>query len=245
MSEIKKTSQIRNRFVTRRRARYPPATRANVASSSRESRVEKFDKTIAPNSTGRVATCRMDAIGAARFSWLIESRDVAVLYWPDEADEAERLEREGMPHLLLVDPEATPPTSGSCLAGVADAAGARRRAPDPARRTSPSGPRAIPAPTDGRRVRAADAPRQVALPVAASTICSRSADRDLRDDRDRRRPHRARVARRGDEPGARVHVSRLRQQLRPLGLAIKCAANSGYMMTDASVLVATEHAVHA
>src|SRR6476646_3741333 len=57
----------------------------------------------------------MDAIGAARFSWLIESRDVAVLYWPDEADEAERLEREGMPHLLLVDPQATPPTSGSCL----------------------------------------------------------------------------------------------------------------------------------
>src|SRR5439155_18194247 len=51
----------------------------------------------------------------ARLAWLTESRDVAVLHWPAEAAEAERLDRVGVPRLLLVDPAAKPPTSGSCL----------------------------------------------------------------------------------------------------------------------------------
>src|SRR5205807_9723310 len=47
--------------------------------------------------------------------WSSESRDVAVLRWPEQAGDVERLERLGVPRLLLVEPGVAPPEGESCL----------------------------------------------------------------------------------------------------------------------------------
>ena len=188
----------------------------------------------------------MDALEAARFGWLIESRDVAVLYWPDEAEEAERLERDGMPHLLLVDPQATPPTSGSCLQEwltlpVRDLE-LQTRLVNLAKRAA-SHPRRPTVDEFGQLTHRGkslflsriDHLLAEALIAAFGAIVTEEALIE-------------RVWPEGATNQAlRVHVSRLRQQLRPLGLAIKCARNSGYMMTEANVLVSSDnsHPVHA
>jgi two-component system OmpR family response regulator len=43
------------------------------------------------------------------------SRDVVILSWPDQAHELERLERNGTPRLWLVEPGVDPPISDTCL----------------------------------------------------------------------------------------------------------------------------------
>jgi hypothetical protein len=43
------------------------------------------------------------------------NKDVFVLRWPDEADEADRLASLGAPRLLLVEPGVAPPAETSCL----------------------------------------------------------------------------------------------------------------------------------
>src|SRR5262245_35703066 len=57
----------------------------------------------------------MTSLEMSDLGWLTETRDVALLQWPAEQAEAERLEREGIPHLLLVEPGAVPPVTGSCF----------------------------------------------------------------------------------------------------------------------------------
>ena len=44
-----------------------------------------------------------------------ERHDVVVLRWPEQAHDAERLDALGVPRLLLVDPDAAPPQTSSCL----------------------------------------------------------------------------------------------------------------------------------
>jgi len=57
----------------------------------------------------------MNSEKTSHLAWLTEGRDVAVLYWPREADEAERLEAQGLARLLLVEEGEAPPVSSSCL----------------------------------------------------------------------------------------------------------------------------------
>ena len=173
---------------------------------------------------------------AARFGWLIESRDVTVLYWPDEADEAERLEREGAPHLLLVDPAATPPTSGSCLqewltlpvsevelqtrlVNLSKRAASHPRRPtvDEFGQLTHRGKSLFLSRIDQLLAQTliAGFGNIVTDDVLVETVWPEGATNQA----------------------LRVHVSRLRQRLQPLGLAIKCARKSGYVMTEASVLV--------
>ena len=57
----------------------------------------------------------MTSLELSNVAWLTATRDVAVLQWPAEATEADRLNREGTPHLLLVAEGAAPPVTGSCL----------------------------------------------------------------------------------------------------------------------------------
>src|SRR5439155_3616725 len=66
-------------------------------------------------SVARRYVCKVTYSEPSNVSWLTESRGVVVLQWPDEANEAQRLEGEGVPHLLLVADGATPPVTGSCF----------------------------------------------------------------------------------------------------------------------------------
>ena len=39
------------------------------------------------------------------------TKDVVILHWPEQADRIDDLERLGIPRLLLVEPESTPPSN--------------------------------------------------------------------------------------------------------------------------------------
>jgi len=47
--------------------------------------------------------------------WSTQSRDVVVLRWPEQAQDVDRLDRLGVPRLLLVEPGVAPPEHESCL----------------------------------------------------------------------------------------------------------------------------------
>jgi two-component system OmpR family response regulator len=173
----------------------------------------------------------MTAMDAARLAWLTESRDVAVLYWPAEAAEAERLDRVGVPRLLLVDPAAKPPTSGSCLeewlmlpasdvelqtrlANLAKRAASHPRPPaidDFGHLTYRSGSLFL-SRIDQRLAQALieNFGHVVAEAELIETVWSDGATNQV----------------------LRVHVSRLRQRLKPLGLTIKCARSAGYALAE-------------
>lgn len=185
----------------------------------------------------------MNALETARLAWLTESRDVAVLYWPAEAEEAERLDRGGIPHLLLVDPEATPPTSGSCLqewltlpasdielqtrlANLAKRAASHPRPPaiDAFGQLTHRGGSLFLSPIDQRLAQALVEKFGgiVAEAELIETVWPDGATNQV----------------------LRVHVSRLRQRLKPLGLTIKCARNAGYVMAEATRLESRVDATH-
>jgi hypothetical protein len=183
--------------------------------------------------TGLSFLLRMNALETARLAWLTESRDVAVLYWPAEAEEAERLDSRGIPHLLLVDPGATPPASGSCLqewlrlpaddlelrarlANLAKRAASHPRPPaiDGFGHLTHRGGSLFLSPIDQRLVQALveNFGGIVAESELIKTVWPDGAKNQV----------------------LRVHVSRLRQRLKPLGLTIKCARNTGYVMAEAT-----------
>jgi hypothetical protein len=177
----------------------------------------------------------MDAMDTARLDWLTESRDVAVLYWPAEAEEAERLDRGGIPHLLLVDPEATPPSSGSCfeewltlpasdlelharLVNLAKRAASHPRPPavDDFGQLTHRGGSIFLSPIDQRLVQALieNYGGIVADSELIRMVWPEGASNQV----------------------LRVHVSRLRQRLKPLGLTIKCARKAGYVIGEVTRL---------
>jgi hypothetical protein len=170
--------------------------------------------------------------GTAALLWPSNSTDVVVLHWPDQADEAERLDHVGVPRLLLVAPGVTPPSGTSCLEDwlrlPADDADIRARlealaaraarhplmpALDEHGQLSYRGTRVFLSPIDQRVAEAllASFGRTVAGEQLIGSAWSHGAtNRTLR-----------------------VHISRLRSQLLPLGLTIRSMRRSGYRMCDA------------
>jgi Transcriptional regulatory protein, C terminal len=178
----------------------------------------------------------MDAMEAARFGWLIESRDVAVLYWPAEADEAERLDREGLPRLLLIEPGVTPPASASCLQEwltlpVIELE-LQTRLVNLAKRAA-SHPRRPTVDDFGQLTHRGDSLFLSRIDQLLAQALIARFGHIVTDDEliENVWPDGA------TNQALRVHMSRLRQRLGPLGLAIKCARNAGYLMAEANLSV--------
>ena len=164
-------------------------------------------------------------------SWLTESRGVVVLQWPDESAEAQRLEGEGVPHLLLVADGAAPPVTGSCfedwLSLPATDLEIRTRLVGLAKRAAHHSPRPQVDEVGqcthrGRSVFLSPIDQRLAQ-MLVEHFGSVVTERELI----------AHVWPEGATNQAlRVHVSRLRQRVEPIGLNITCARGTGYVITE-------------
>lgn len=162
--------------------------------------------------------------------WSKGAQDIVILQWPEHADRAALLARTGVAHLLLVEPDARPPEVESCVEDWirlptsdddirARLIGLRRRAE-----------RHPPVPTvdaDGR------------LSYRGSSIYLPPIEQRLVDLFARRfgtivaNEELLAVWPEGGAPGSlRVHVSRLRKRLGPMGLAIDSRQGTGYVMRE-------------
>jgi hypothetical protein len=163
------------------------------------------------------------------------SREVAVLQWPAHEDERQTLDRLGLPRLLVLDLTADPPTSVSCLEDwtrlPVESADLRARLAMLAARSELHG--AVPR-LDAlgllwhRGTHARLSPTEERLAAALLAHFGEVVrDEDLLDAGWDRRPASA---------GAlRIHLTRLRRRIRPLGLEIRSRRGVGHVLRDASV----------
>ena len=161
--------------------------------------------------------------------WSKESRHVVVLRWPGQAEDVDRLEQLGVPRLLLVEPGVPPPEGVSCLqdwlrlpAEDADV-GARLRALAHRAASHPVLP-AVDAfgqlSYRGRTLFLTPLEQRVAQ-VLCEHFGTAVDDDELR----------TQVWPEGATTQAlRVHISRLRRRIGPLGLTITCIRSVGYLM---------------
>jgi Transcriptional regulatory protein, C terminal len=157
------------------------------------------------------------------------TKDVVILHWPEQADRIDDLERLGIPRLLLVEPETTPPRSTSCIEDwlrlpvddeslrarlIALAAHARRHPTLPSLdehgQLSHRGANVFLSLTDQRIAEA--------LIANFGHVVTEETLLDL-----------AGPERRNDQT-LRVNLSRLRRRIAPLGLAVICVRGHGYLM---------------
>jgi hypothetical protein len=163
--------------------------------------------------------------------WSSETRDVVVLRWPEQADDVERLERLGVPRLLLVEPAVAPPEGESCLQDwlrlPAEDADVRVRLHVLARRSAshPVLPAVDPFGQVSYRGRTLFL-SPLEQRVAHALIERFGAVVDDNEIRDKAWPEG------GSTQALRVHVSRLRRRIAPLGLTIMCIRNVGYLMRE-------------
>jgi hypothetical protein len=162
--------------------------------------------------------------------WLSQHRDVQVLRWPDDAA---RLDADGLACLWLVEAHATPPEVGSCLQDwlwlpasdlevqtrLATLAARAARHPsrptlDPFGQLTYCGRSLFLSPTDEHIVR---------------TLVERFGE-VVEDDEllERVWPNG------GASQTLRVHISRLRRRVAPLGLTLTCVRGAGYILADAN-----------
>ncbi len=159
--------------------------------------------------------------------------DVVVVRWPEQRADAERLARLDRPHLLLVEPGVAPPELDSCMADwirlPADDIDVRARlsALEARARQHP----AMPTVDDygefaygGKRVFLSPTDQRVA------DVLVTSFDRAVPE---------AELFRRlwdgaGEPSKVRVHISRLRKRIEPLGLEISSIRGFGYRLHPAS-----------
>jgi hypothetical protein len=160
--------------------------------------------------------------------------DVPLLRWPEQEAEVDRLDGLGLPRLVLVHPRAIPPTHASCLQDwvrlPADdreiefrLSTLRSRAADPRRRPtideygllSYHGQVVPLSRIDARVVEALL--ERLGEVVEDATLMRRAWPGGSNPD--------------GSNPdGLRVHVSRIRQRLAPLGLSIVRVRGAGYVL---------------
>jgi len=157
------------------------------------------------------------------------TKDVVILHWPEQADRTDELERLGIPRLLLVEPDCSPPISTSCIEDwlrlpvddaslrarlVALAAHARRHPMVPSLdehgQLSHRGETVFLSLTDQRIAEVLV--ENFGQVVSEETLLER-----------------ARPDNRNDQT-LRVNVSRLRRRVAPIGLAITCVRGHGYLM---------------
>jgi hypothetical protein len=164
---------------------------------------------------------------------------VVVLRWPEQESDVARLARHDVPHLLLVEPGAPPPEVDSCISDwvrlPAEDADVRSRLHSLAQRASRHpmvpelgefgefsfrGQRVFLSPTDERiaRVLVASFDHGVAEDELFSRVWGRG----------------------GTAVKVRVHVSRLRKRVLPLGLEITSIRGYGYRLHRAPVCRADE-----
>ncbi|HMF81944.1 MAG TPA: helix-turn-helix domain-containing protein [Acidimicrobiia bacterium] len=158
-------------------------------------------------------------------------REVFVLRWPEEVDAVERLRHLGIPRLLLVEPGVAPPNGTSCvedwvrlpaddvdlrvrLAALAERAARHPPAPivEDHGCLSHRGVTVILPPVDERVARALV--EHFGLPVTVEELRARAWPDG------------------GSNTALRVHISRLRRRLEPLGLAITSVRGRGYLIRD-------------
>ena len=163
--------------------------------------------------------------------WLSQHRDVQVLRWPDDA--SERLDSAAGPCLWLVAPDARPPDATSCLEDwtwlpASEVEIQARLAALVTRAANHPAPPALDefgqliyhgrslylSPTDELIVRAL-------IDVFGEVV----GDDQLLE---------AAWPDGGTPQALRVHISRLRRRLAPLGLALRCIRGAGYLMADAT-----------
>ena len=158
-------------------------------------------------------------------------QNIVVLRWPEEAAEAARLSSAGLPRLLLVEPGADPPESGDCeedwLRLPADDRDVTVRLRALARRAG----RHRPLPQVDGQGRLLHRGRWVPLsPIdqhLAELLVERFGRVVLNEE----------LARSGwDEPpstnAVRVHLSRLRHRIAPLGLEIRGVRGIGVLLEE-------------
>jgi DNA-binding winged helix-turn-helix (wHTH) protein len=156
--------------------------------------------------------------------------DVVVLHWPTQADEAGLLARRGTPRLLLVEPDADPPVSVDDLEEwirlPADERDVAARILRLTKRiaASPEQPRVD---ATGRLffrdVWVALSPTEARL---ASALAERFETVVTEDDLGRR----GWPDDRWRKNVLRVHVTRLRRRLEPMGLEVRSVRSQGFIM---------------
>jgi DNA-binding response OmpR family regulator len=156
--------------------------------------------------------------------------DVAVLVWPDQAAQQARFDRAGLPRLWLVEPGAVPPVSNSCLEDwlrlPADDADVRARIASltlralrhPARPTLDGHGQFK---FHGHIVFLSPVEQNLATPLVAhfgEAVGDEELIRSTWFDGA------------GTEQTLRVHVSRLRRRLAPIGLTVTSIRGFGYVL---------------
>jgi len=165
----------------------------------------------------------------------MSQRDVAVLHWPAQSDEAEALAAEGRPRLLLVAPDADPPLAHDALcewvrlpADERDVAArilllTRRVDPPPERPRVDANGRLL-----FRNAWVALSPTEARL----ASVLAENFEQVVPE---------SELGRRGWPAGPwqtsalRVHLTRLRQRLAPLGLEVRGIRLQGFILQTTRV----------
>src|SRR5262249_55424138 len=162
--------------------------------------------------------------------------DVVVLRWPEQASDLERLDKAGRPRLLLVEPGVAPPTGTSCLQDwlrlPADDTDVRARIVALAERAT----RHPPVPSLDEHGQLSHQGQSVFL-SNIDALLARVLVENLGRPVTGQQLIRNAWSKGGHDSALRVHLSRLRRHLAPLGLTIACVRGHGYVLRrrDAAV----------
>ena len=171
-----------------------------------------------------LATTTADVIAGAA-----ATKDVVILHWPEQADRIEELERLGIPRLLLVEPDAAPPMSTSCIEDwlrmPVDDASLRARLMSLAAHAR----RHPMVPSLDEHGRLSHRGETVFLSITDQRIAEVLVESFGQVVSEETLLERARPDNRSDQT-LRVNVSRLRRRVAPIGLAITCVRGHGYLM---------------
>jgi two-component system, OmpR family, response regulator len=171
-----------------------------------------------------VATTRADVVAEAG-----DTKDVVILRWPEQADRIDDLERLGIPRLLLVEVDAAPPPSTSCIEDwlrlPVDDASLRARLVALAAHAS----RHPMVPTLDEHGQLSHRGEAVFLSVTDQRIAEILVVNFGRVVSEETLLEQSRPDNRNDQT-LRVNVSRLRRRIAPLGLVITCVRGHGYLL---------------
>jgi hypothetical protein len=162
--------------------------------------------------------------------WSNLSNNVVILRWPENADDARQLDHIGVAHLLLVDPDADAPDVTSCvedwirLPATDDDVRARIRTLRLRGTRHPTEPTID---VDGRL-------SYHGRDIFLSPIDHRLVKLLVRNFGELVHENEllAEWPTRGSNDALRVHISRLRKQLEPIGLTITTRRRGGYRMRE-------------
>jgi len=166
--------------------------------------------------------------------WSTLAADVAILRWPDQAEEARRLDQLGRPRLLIVSADDPPPPTESCLEDwvrvpatdedVAARVAARSRHAD----------RHPTLPTIDSWGQLEWQGATVLLSPRELVIAEMLVEKFEQAVRDNELIERAWPAGDGSPTALRVHAHRLRKRVAPVGLSLTSIRGYGYLLRRAA-----------